>query len=340
MAVEAPERKTAGTSTFRLAVVGCGAIAEQFYLPALAQLKGAAITLVDSNPARANVLAKQLGEASIIDRYQDLLGNVDGAIVATPHSSHYSITSDFLSHGCHVLCEKPLTLYREQAESLVSIAKEHGVTLSVNNTRRLFPASSKMRELIQSGFIGRVERVKFHEGGPFAWPTASGFYFTAKDARGVLLDRGAHVLDLLCWWLGGTPVLRSVHTDSMGGPESVAFTRFTMGDCECSVKLSWLSKLANRVEVYGEKGTLIQSSFEPTRLTVNLKGEAPKTLSLGKTKGYSAYAHTLIENFRDVVRSGADPIVSGEAVVPSIGLLEECYAKAQPFNMPWDFEYL
>jgi predicted dehydrogenase len=281
-----------------------------------------------------------LPQAVLAENHRATIGAVSGAIIATPHASHFEIARDYLEQGCHVLCEKPLTESREQGEELVALAANRGVTLSVNNTRRLFPASRKIRELIHSKALGDITRIKIHEGGPFSWPTASGFYFTSKRPQGVLLDRGAHLLDLICWWLGGKPDVLESRNDSLGGPESVAFTQLRLDECVCDVTLSWLTKLANKIEIQGTRGRISQSVYESTRLTVELDGTPPTLLSLTRaSQAYGFYAHELIDNFVQVIAGEAKPVIPGQAVLDSLELIEQCYQLAQPFNMPWDFEY-
>lgn len=149
------------------------------------------------------------------------------------------------------------------------------------------------------------------------------------------------MLDLMCWWLEGTPEVLESQNDSLGGPESVSFTKFRIGPCLCEVKLSWLTKLANKLEIFGSKGHVVLSSFESTRLQVTMQGKPLETLSLTKSsQGYAHYANEVVDNFLEVIDGTARPVVPGAAVLDSLELIDQCYALAKPFQMPWDFRYI
>jgi len=329
-------------SSPRIALVGCGAIAEKFYLPALARHPAvmSRLVLVDSSLERAKTIGRRFHVDQCVTDYRSVLGNVDGAIVATPHKFHFELSNDFLKAGSHVLCEKPLTETRAEGEQLIASAALAKKTISVNNTRRLFPSSQKIHAMVAAGELGTLRSIRFHEGGLFAWPTASGFYFASKNTRGVLLDRGAHALDLICWWLGGKPTVTSSENDSYGGSECVSFTRLTHEECECDVRLSWLSKLDNVVELVGDRGSLVQKAFEETRITWKDADGRSRLLQLpSKAACFDEYAYLLMDNFLDVIADKAAPLLPAELVLDSLQLINECYDQARRFEMPWDFAY-
>lgn len=324
----------------KIALVGCGAIAENFYLPAIAKHRAATgLVLVDPCAQRVEMLAGEFGAARTALDYQQVLGDVHGAIVAVPPQLHYRIAKDLLGAGVHVLCEKPLTLERAEGEELVALAKEKGVTLSVNNTRRLFPNSKRIKEIVESGEIGPVRSIRYVEGGEFAWPAATGSYFKPVDgqARGVLLDRGAHVLDLLCWWLGAKPRLVESLNDSYGGVECVSHTQFEHQGCDCRVELSWLTKLENQCVVQGERGTVSHSVYDWRSLDVtDAAGKTRKVRLKTDVMSFMDFGSVLIGNFLGLLAGRGRPLVAGAEVLDSIDLINDCYDQATRFEMPWN----
>jgi predicted dehydrogenase len=322
-----------------IALIGCGAIAEALHLPALSRHPEAMAkaVCVDPNLGRAKAMATKFGAARAIARYQDVMPDVDGAIVAVPPKLHYPVTMDLLASNVHVLCEKPLTETGEQARGLVAKAQQTGVALCVNNYLRLYPSSIKLRDLIAAGELGPVRRFEFFWGEQFDWPAASGAYFgVAAGGRGVLADKGAHVLDLVCWWLGGKPEVVSYEDDFMGGTEAVAALHFRMKECEGVVRLSWLSRYANTFEIRGDRATAAGRLFDWN--TVDLKhasGRQQKLRLPSAAKVPQDLGGTLLDNFLDVVRGRAVPVVAGSEVLPSIELLDECYARRKRMAMPW-----
>jgi predicted dehydrogenase len=321
-----------------IALIGCGAITEALHLPALARHPEimAKAVCADSNLGRAKAMATKFGAAAAVDRYQDIVADLDGAIVAVPPKLHYPVALDLLAAKVHVLCEKPLTESGEHAHRLVEKAEQMGVSLCVNNYRRLYPSSIKVRDLIAGGELGTVRRLEFSWGEQFDWPAASSAYFGAAAGRGVLADKGAHILDLVCWWLGGKPDVVSYEDDSMGGTEAVAALRFRIMECEGVIRLSWLSKYANTFEVNGDRATAGGRLFDWNTVDLTQSSGRREKLRLpSPAKVQQDLGKILLDNFLDVVRGCAIPVVAGSDVLPSIELLDDCYANRKRMALPW-----
>lgn len=322
-----------------IAVIGCGAITEALHLPALSRHPEiiARCICIDPNLGRANDMAKKFGAARAVARYEEVIGDLDGAIVAVPPSLHYPVAMDLLSANVNVLCEKPLAENGEDARALVAKADQMGVGLCVNNYRRLYPSSIKVRDLIAAGELGTVRHLSYSWGERFDWPTASGAYFgVAAKGRGVLADKGSHLLDLICWWLGGKPEVISYEDDSMGGTEAVAALHFRINECEGVVRLSWLSRYANNFEIKGDRATAAGGLFDWNTLDYTPASGRKTSLRLPSiAKIPQDLGATLLDNFLDVVRGRATPLVSGSDVLPSIELIDDCYSRRKRMAAPW-----
>jgi len=327
------------TTTPRIAVIGCGAISENFHLPALARhpelLRG--LTLVDPDPKRARALADRFGVASVAPDYRDVLDRVDGVIVAVPHHLHEPIGLACLSAGRHVLCEKPLAETPDGVSRLLEAARGSGVALLVNQTRRLFPSHQLAKRMIEAGELGALRRITYTMGEPFEWPAATGSYFGARGScKGVLLDTGAHILDLVCWWLADAPRLVGYRDDSFGGTEAVAQIDVQSKDCVASVRLSWLSKLDNRFRIEGEQGRLEGGAYDWGRIEHTDASGRTRRLKASRThQSFEDFAARLIDNFVEVLRGRAEPLVDAQEVLASVSIIDACYRGRQRFEMPW-----
>ena len=322
----------------KIAVVGCGAIAEVYHLPALAKYRSVLdnLILVDMDADRLRQLAAKFNIRHCVKNYQEVLNQVDGVIVATPPHTHYPISMEFLARGIHVLCEKPLADTSIEARKLVAQAQKSGVTISVNHTRRLFPAYAEIKRLIAQGVLGKLVSIHYIDGKNFSWPTASGFYFNNGSRKGVLFDKGAHALDTICWWLGGKPKVVSSENDSFGGVEAMASTKLLYEDCEVELRFSWLAKLTNTFTVRGELGTICGGIEEWDKVTVNFNSGKNKVYKLKvKQRAYSEFGHQIVSNFIDIINNDARPLVDANEVIPSLELIEECYKMSKTFDMPW-----
>ncbi|WP_404306589.1 NAD-dependent epimerase/dehydratase family protein [Neorhodopirellula lusitana] len=322
-----------------IGMIGCGAIAEIYHLPELQNIPGvpAKLWLVEPNQERLAAMQDKFPSAGGVTDYRELEGKVGGVIVATPPSSHFEICKWFLERGIDVLCEKPLTEVHGEAEELVRIADENGAKLAVNQTRRFFPTYQKIRELIADGVIGEPQSIKYHDGVEFNWPAASPHHF-APGAMGAWSDTGVHLLDTVCYWLGGeTPTLAESLNDSHGGPEAMATVRLKHRQCDVEIKVSRLGRLMNGYEIVGTLGSIEASAEEFATVDVRLHAGGGKVHRVGSRKlKYTDFAKPLLENFVQVIARQAEPIVPGASVVGTVKLLEEAYRSPRCYRMPWN----
>jgi predicted dehydrogenase len=91
--------------------------------------------------------------------YEDMLDDIDAAIVATPTTEHFAISLELLEKGKHVLVEKPITETVEQAEQLVEAARAKGLILQVGHLERFNPAVEVLEGLISEPKFVEVQRL-------------------------------------------------------------------------------------------------------------------------------------------------------------------------------------
>lgn len=322
-----------------IAMIGCGAIAEIYHLPALQNIDGVPdrLWLVEPNTDRLKAMCDKFPNAGGVTDYRELEGKVGGVIVATPPSSHYEICKWFLERGIDVLCEKPLTEDYEQAVELVRIAEENNAKLAVNQTRRFFPTYRKIRELIAEGVIGDLQSINYHDGVEFNWPASSPHHF-ASGAKGAWSDTGVHLLDTVCYWLGGEiPTLVESLNDSHGGPEAMATVRLKHRSCDAEIKVSRLGRLMNGFKIVGSLGSIEAEAEEFATVEVRLNDGSKKIHKVGSRKlTYVDFAKPLLENFVDVIARKAEPTVPGSEVLGTVKLLAEAYQRPSRYRMLWN----
>ena len=326
------------SNNVRLGIIGCGAIAEIYHLPYLASDARCrdGIALAEPNEERRKAMREKFGAAVDVADYRELLDKVDGVIIATPPTSHFPIAKWCLENGKHVLCEKPLTESIDEARELVSLAEKNGVELAVNQTRRFFPTYQKIRELIKDGVLGDLQKIEYHDGVEFDWPAASPHHFQ-PDAKGAWSDTGVHLLDTVCYWLGGKPELVQSLNDSGGGPEAMATVRLRHENCDAEIKVSRLGRLANGFTIQGTKGSITAQAEDFTEITVQFTGGGKKKYKCARGHlQYTDFAKPLLSNFADVVLGKAKPTVPGREVVDTIELLQAAYDNVQSYDQPWD----
>jgi predicted dehydrogenase/nucleoside-diphosphate-sugar epimerase len=319
-----------------IGIVGCGAAAKRYYVPALKRFPGTEnkLFLVDQNLEQAEALSKEFGGGKIYSNYRDIIDSVQGVIIALPHFLHFPVSMEFLQAGTHVLCEKPLAESGKQITEMMTIAEKMQVALCVNNTMRTFPSFLKTREIITSGQIGDLKSIEFHVGNEFAWPSSTGFYVDPSiSQKGVLFDIGAHILDLVCWWLDGKPSLIRYEDDSYGGPESVSHIEAQANGCYIKILLNRLYDLDNMFKIVGELGTIEGKPFEWNKINI-IKNKTIVKKFKNNSKTYPDFVIPILDNFIRVIEGKDKPFISGYDVQQSIELIEECYNKRSKNNLP------
>ncbi|WP_128658612.1 Gfo/Idh/MocA family protein [Paenibacillus sp. 598K] len=192
----------------RVAVIGCGAIAQRRHIPEYAGNPNVElIAFVDPKLDRAQEVAAQYG-ANAYANYEDMLKEEkpDAVSVCTPNGLHAEQSIAAAKAGAHVLVEKPMAVTDEEAEQMIAAAKEAGVYLMVGHNQRLMPPHVKAKQILDSGVLGRVLtfRTSFGHPGPEGWSLdgrESWFFRKEEAAMGAMGDLGVHKSDLIRWLL-------------------------------------------------------------------------------------------------------------------------------------------
>jgi len=208
----------------RVAVIGCGLIAEKSHIPAILRSDDAHITaLVDSKRSRAEELKARFElSCSVHESWEAVPGSVDAAVVAVPSFLLARVTGGLLQQGVHVLCEKPLALSSEEAGKLCDIAEQTGTTLAVGFVHRFQETTDLVKTVMEEKLIGEITGYDLEFGVQFDWPSVSSFYFDRTlSGGGVLMSEAVHWLDRLLYWFGDVQSVECADNND-GGIETEA----------------------------------------------------------------------------------------------------------------------
>jgi len=195
-------RAEPGLKKVKLGFVGVGWIGRS-RLQALADSGLAEIAAV-TDPDRAGIEAcrKTAPDAQVAGSLGELLAqDVDGIVIATPSALHAEQSIEALNSGFAVFCQKPLGRNAGEVKRVVEAARRADRLLGVDLSYRWTRAASALREVIQSGRIGRVFNVDlvFHNA---YGPDKPWFYDLRLAGGGCVIDLGVHLVDLALWVLG------------------------------------------------------------------------------------------------------------------------------------------
>ncbi|ACL60443.1 NAD-dependent epimerase/dehydratase family protein [Methylobacterium nodulans] len=331
--------------TPRLAIIGCGAVVEHHLLPALRRQGWTPEVLVDRSPARLSLLAGRTGRrrSAVITApdWREVADHFDAAVVATPHTTHGPLGLALLEAGKHVFMEKPLATTSAQATAMIAAAEEQKRVLTVGLLRRYLTVARWTRALIASGVLGTIRRVEAREGFVFNWATSSDALLRRDlSGGGVLMDTGAHTLDLLGYWLGDiTPIAYA--DDGEGGVEADCILDFALaGGGRGRLELSRTRDLSNTARIEGTEGFVEVALYRnevlagsEAALAFVHEGVSPATM---KPQLFPALFDAEMRDFLHSVRGPERPSLPAIAGLRSVRWIETCYGMRQPLDRPWD----
>lgn len=334
------------TTPFRLAIVGAGLITRNSHLPTALSLPGVRVhALVDPVTERASRLAAEYGlDALVASDIKSLIGQVDGAIVATPNHTHCEIAVPLLEAGISTFIEKPLATTVEEGQAILDAARRGNARVALGHYQRFLDAPRQLKRLLEQGHFGRVRRFYHQFGTPGGWPALSA-YTLNRDyiGGGVLVVTGTHFLDrLLNMW--GMPDEVSLKDDAGSGPEAhceghVVYRDVAGAPLEGQVRYSKCVPLPAGLVLETERGTVMLRDGEHDRITIvdahsGVRSEIVADDDGSFPRGMDA-SQRMLWDFVLAASEGRPPCVDGEQGVALLTLLKRFYAARQPLPDGW-----
>jgi len=246
---------------------------------------------------KADAFAVEFGAAAAYGSYEDLAAaaDIDLVYVATPHPQHAANALLALNAGKGVLCEKPFTMNRREAEQVVALARTKQLFLMEAMWTRFMPALAEVKRLIALGEIGSVHQVVADFGFTATFGPEHRVYNPALGG-GALLDLGIYPLSIAASLLGAVV---DVKAQAEMGPTGVDVqTGFTlrhegggMSVCSCSFQ----ARTPGELTVSGARGHIRMNTMfhRAQSITVSLDDGSTRTIDtpfLG-----NGYVHEVIE---------------------------------------------
>lgn len=259
-----------GKGQVRYAVVGAGWIAQEAFMPAVAQTGNSVITaIVTGDPKKAKALGRYYGIEHLYDYagYDRMLadGVADAIYLALPNTMHRDYTVRAAKAGLHVLCEKPMARTVADCEAMIRAAKASHVKLMIAYRLHFEPATVAAIELVRKGGIGEPRLFQ----SAFAQQVGGANHRT-KGAlwAGPLPDMGCYPLNAARHLFGAEPVEAVAFASRTGDPrfkevdEMVSVMLRFPGDRIASFTASYGAESIDEYRIIGTKGDLlVQPAF-------------------------------------------------------------------------------
>jgi predicted dehydrogenase len=306
-----------------IGIIGAGGIVPA-HLEAAKALGVRVSHIADSKIEAARGLADAYGidrvstdAAAVIDDR-----DVDVVIVALPTFLHHDWLIRCAEAGKHILTEKPLCRTVDLAKEVIDTCDRCGVKLAIGYQRRFSPARMKIRELVQSGALGRPvtwniatfsPRCDFYRG-PNNW------MWDIEKGGGMVMDGSIHDFDFAAWILGRPVSIfaqsRCICDTATAPTQASAIVSFAGGD-NLIYTAAWqegdLGGSADIYRIVGPNGTIIPTSEfsfiysdspgNSTRICLD-----PTPLFEDQLQSFIRYAETGVPDYR--LTTGKDALSS------------------------------
>jgi predicted dehydrogenase len=308
-------------------LIGAGAIAKT-HVEAFAQRPDARLLAVaDVNAEAAGKLA-DLANAKAFGSVDELLNSglaLDAVVICTPPATHEDIALACVNRGLHVLCEKPFAMDAASARRMVRAAVKADVILTMASKFRYTPDVAAAKRIIESGALGEIlllenvfaSRVDMRN----RWnsqPTVSG--------GGVLVDNGAHSVDLLRYFLGPLAEVNAVEgkrVQSLAVEDTVRLFVRSQAGVVGSIDLSWsMNKEVDAfLSFYGSEGVL-HVGWKGSKYRLHTDNEwLPIGAGYNKVEAFSRQ----LANFCGAVRKEEALVIGPDDAIASVDAVEAAY---------------
>ena len=189
-------------SKLRIGVIGAGNMGKHHIRNYSEMDNVELVAIADPNP-----LSTKLAEAhnaKYFADFNDLLESceLDAVSIVVPTPMHHEIASNTIQRGIHTLLEKPISSTAEEALDLIKKAKEAGVVFTVGHIERFNPVIKTLKELIDTGKLGRLSSIVSQRLGDFP---------TNEPKSDVILDLAIHDIDIFNYLTGSSGEIIGVH---------------------------------------------------------------------------------------------------------------------------------
>ena len=320
------------TGPLRIGILGAARIAPLAVIQPSRRVPEATVLAVAARDAnRARAFAAKHHIPRVHATYEALLADpeIDAVYNPLPNSLHCEWSLRALERGKHVLCEKPMASNADEAERMVLAAAGSGRQLIEAFHYRYHPLATRMKQIVDSGELGRVRHVETHMCIPLL--RLGDIRFRYDLAGGATMDVGCYAINLLRFLTGAEPTvvraearLSSPQVDRWMEAE-FSFDDGRTGRLTCALLSSVPLRLGATVR--GDRGELrVLNPYAPQyfhRLTLHTAHHTVKE----KLHGDGTYTHQLRAFVRACQQEVALPTEAGDGLA-NMQVIDAIYERA------------
>ena len=196
---------TSTSQPLTVGILGAANIARLFIKAVQPSRKVSIQAVASRDIERGNAFARETGVPRVHATYEALLADpaIEAIYNPLPNTLHAEWTIRAADAGKHVLCEKPLATSAAEATAMFTAARRNNVYVVEGYPYRAQPQTIKLRELLRTGSIGRLQLV--HASFGFLLTDTSNIRMNPTLAGGSLMDAGSYPISLVRMIAGERP---------------------------------------------------------------------------------------------------------------------------------------
>jgi D-apiose dehydrogenase len=251
----------------RFAIFGCG-FWSQFQLGGWQELEGVeCVALFNRTRSKAEDLAKSFGIPAVYDDAEMLLQkeDIDFVDIITDVDTHSKYVELAAKYKKDVICQKPLAPDFDTAKKMIKVTRDAGVRFYVHENYRWQPQIRRVKQIIDSGAIGKPFRARTWWNNAF--PVFQTQPFLAELEQFALTDQGSHQFDIVRFLFGETDtiytLIQTVNPTIKGEDVATSLIRMKNG-MVVTQEISFSSPL--EIEVFPQTLMLVEGEKGSVRL--------------------------------------------------------------------------
>jgi predicted dehydrogenase len=311
----------------RFAIVGVGGIA-QSYAHAFESLNGSVkvAAVADVRSEAVGAFADRF-RCPAFPTYQALAdyGEFDAVIICTPPNTHEEMAVHYLRRKFHVLCEKPFALTSDSARRMIDAADDAGVLITMASKFRYVEDVVRAKSIVTSGILGEI--ILFENAFTSRVDMTNRWNSKPEiSGGGVLIDNGAHSVDLMRYFLGPLQEVQAIEGKRVQGlsvEDTVRLFVHSQDGVLGSIDLSWSinKELDSYINIYGSQGTIMVGWKESKYRQLSSRDWIVFGKGYDKVQAFASQ----IKNFAGTIR-GQDLLrITGEDALASVEVIEAAY---------------
>ena len=287
------------------AVLGTGVIANE--MAVALKKNGRNIYAVGNRTYdKAVAFAEKYGIGKVYSDYNEMFTDpeVDVIYITTPHNTHIQFMRRAIENGKHILVEKSITLNSGELGDMLELAEQHNVIIGEAMTIYHMPIYSKLREILDSGKLGKVNLITMNFGS-FKEYDMNNRFFNRNLAGGAMLDIGVYALSIVRSFLDEQPdeIVSQWKPSPTGSDEQATILLKNAQGQMATVALSMHSKQPKRAMISLEKGyiEIMEYPRADKAVIVDAESGAQTEITAGDTADALYYE---MQDMEQAVKSG------------------------------------